>query len=212
MIEIDLLKGGGLPAKSKPGLVALGSLPFLLPLVGAVALAGLYRSDRVLLQSADQKAAMCSRRIEDQASTQAYVEAVQAEQEASSVLMGETAALVGRHLQFSPVLMALIESVPDGVTLLRFQVIRREVRTKVPKADDPRQTVDVTAYQYILEVAVRAESDDAAPIQKFIQSLKGSAVLAEKLEDVRLASQRPVETEDETFVQYDIECVFQYLR
>ncbi len=212
MIEIDLLQGGGLPAKSKPGVVALGTLPFLVPLVVALAVVGMYRSDKLVLDAVEQQVAVREGQIASYSSSQAYIEGVERERRASGEVLVETSTLVGRHMAFSPVVLALTESVPSGVSVDRIEVFRREVRAKVPKADDPHVTVDVTVYEYILEIRVRGDSKDAGPIQELIGRLKGSVVLSEKLEDVRLASQRPMETESGSYVQYDIECVFARLR
>jgi hypothetical protein len=209
MFTIDLLKGKGIPERSGPQGIVVASVTFVVPVVVALIMFGCYLSDSIAISiekkeitSYETKASKLSNAVELRRSFEKQKTDIRE-------CLSEVSSSIGRHTQWSPILAAVVESIPDSMVLTKLDVAKRPVKKKVPKKDDPHTMVEKRAFTTMLSITVsgKPKRDYERAVRNFRDRLRSSSVLGPKLEGIRIA--RDVgDLEGQEVVWYELNCVF----
>lgn len=209
MFTIDLLKGEGVPMKSGPWGVAIAVMAFVVPILVAMVMLGLYTSNRIVIKVTKQEMVNYENNTKSLADAVKKQEALEKEKNSINSCLSEVLSSVDRHTQWSPVLVTVVESMPDSMVLTRLEVKPSSVEKKVPQKDDPNKMVVTNVPTSILQMSVRGRSqaNNDKAVKEFKDRLRLSALLAPKIEDI-VISQKTDTLDGREVVSYDIDCIF----
>jgi len=209
MFTVDLLNGQGIPPKSGPGSIAIVTVTAAVPVVIAVAMLDFYLHKRVVVPIKEQEVVRWEAEIGRLSDPVDLYESLEKEKNAYRDCLSEVRSSVGRYMQWSSVLMTLVENMPNSVVLTELAVERHSVKKKVPKKDNPKQMIDIDVPVRTLRVTVSGSSqhDCDKAVRDFRDRLRSSALLGPKLESIGV-SQESDTLKGQDVVCYEIDCVF----
>ena len=209
MFTIDLLKGQAVPAKSTPGSIAAAAAAVTVPVIIAIALFGFYLRNRIVISVQGQTIANYQVKISKLSDAVELQKSFEKEKNAYSDCLSEVTSSLGRHTQWSPVLVTLVENMPDSVVLTGLNVKQRSIKRQVPQKDDPTKMVStfVPVRTLQMTVAARSQSKSDRAIRNFSERLRSSSVLGPRLENIRI-SQSESTLGGLSVVSYQIDCIF----
>jgi len=209
MFTIDLLKGQGIPAKSRPEGIAIAAATLAVPVIIAIVMFGLYLRNKIIISVQKQAIANYETKIGGLSDAVELQKSFENEKNAISGCLSEASASLGRHTQWSPVLATLVKNMPDSVVMTELEVKQSSVKRKVPKKDDPEKMIDISVPVRTLRIKVcgSPQSDCDKAVRDFRERLRSSTLLGPKLENIRV-SQRLGTLESREVVSYQIECIF----
>jgi hypothetical protein len=215
MFAIDLLKGQGRPARTKPQGVAIFVATFAVPILVAILIVGYYYRNKVVISIHKQNIAGYVTQTERLADALKLREAWEKDKSAISGCLADVANSIGGHTQWSPVLVAIVQNLPESVVMNSLEVRQSSVKRKsVVKAglekDDKNKQADTSVAVRTLKLRVSGNPsyDCDREIKAFRDRLRASNVLGPKLEDVVIASQGHDTLDGREVVAYDIDCIF----
>jgi hypothetical protein len=210
MYTIDLLKGHGIPIRSRRGGLLIIIATVAVPLVIAMVMYSQYLLNNIninrmeiSLKDRDKKIAQMADSVQALASL-----------EQQSVLMQDcltdVGTAIGRNVQWSPILRLLVEKMPATTQLSKLDVSLVQISKQVPDRTDPKRMVNVPYASRTLRISLHefSKSDSGEGVHAFINTLKSSSVLASKVEDIRIAAQEREKVQGVEVTRYDIDCVF----
>jgi Tfp pilus assembly protein PilN len=209
MYTIDLLKGQGIPRKSTPGSIAATAATAFVPVVIAIAMFGLYLRNEIVISIQASTITNYEKKTKDLSDAVKQQKAFEEEIKTYNNYLTEVSNNLDRHTQWSPVLVTVVDNLPDSVVLTSLEVKQRPVRQKVPKKDDPKVMIDISVpvRNLLMTVAGLPESNSDEEIKDFSDKLRSSDLLGPKLENVRI-SQGVGKLGDKDVVSYQINCMF----
>ena len=209
MFTIDLLKGEGVPAKSRPEGIAVAAVTLAVPVILAIAMLGFYLSDRIGISIQKQDVVKYEAMTSKLADAVGLQESLEKEKNAISSSLSEVSSSIGRHTQWSPVLTTVVENMPDSMVLTSLEVKQRFVKRQVPKKDDPDTMVQISVPQRTLRISVsgRPQHNCGRAVREFRDHLHLSTVLGPKLENITVGEDVD-ELKGQDVVSYQIDCIF----
>ena len=209
MFTIDLLKGEAVPAKSRPGGIAIVGATFAAPIIIAMVMLSFYLSNIIDISVQKQEVVRYEKKIDKLSDALKVQKSFEKEKNVYSSCLTEVSSSIGRHTQWSPVLRTLVENMPGSVVLTTLEVEQRSVKRKVPHKDDPKKMTNVSIPVRTLCISVcgspQSNCDEA--VRDFGDSLRSSALLGPKLEDIRVSQGFNI-LENQSVVSYEIDCIF----
>jgi len=209
MFTIDLLKGRGIPAKSRPRNIAVVAVAVVVPVIIAIAMFGFVMHNRIIISIKKNTIGNYETRISGLSDAIRLQKSFEEEKSIYSNCLSEVSSSLARHTQWSPVLVTLVENMPDSVMLTALDVKQRLTRMKVRQKDDPAKMIDVFVPVRTLQmkVAGRPQTNCDEAIRDFSELLRSSSLLGPKLENIRI-SQGLSKLKDQEVVSYQIDCIF----
>ncbi|UCG47784.1 MAG: hypothetical protein JSU94_20180 [Phycisphaerales bacterium] len=209
MFTIDLLKGRGIPIRSRPEGIAIAVATAVVPVVLGTAMFGWYVHNKVMVSINKQRAANYTAKISELSEAVRVQESLDREKAAYVHQLSEVKSNLGRYRQWSPVLAAMMEKMPDSVVLTGLEVKKSTVKKKVPRKDNPQILKDVAVPVTTLRLTVCAgtESDSNAAIKDFRDKLRSSQFLGSQLDNI-VVSQELAMLDGREVMSYEIDCVF----
>jgi hypothetical protein len=209
VFKIDLLKGQGIPIKSRPEGIAVAVITFAVPLIITVVMFGCYLHTGIVMSIQRQGIVNYEKRIRE---LSVAVELQRSFEEKKSTInncLSEVSSSIGRHSQWSPVLVTMVKNMPDSVILTALELKDHLLRKKVPDKTNPKQMVDVAVTVRTLKLTVSGDpryNHDKA-VRDFADRLRFSTLLGPKLEEIRV-SQESGKLQGTDVVSYGMDCVF----
>lgn len=209
MFTIDLLKGQGLPVKSRPEGIVIAAITLTVPILIAIAMFSFYLRNGIIIAIKNQDRVNYEAKINKLADAVELQRKFEKEKEIYSGCLSEVKSFVSRHTQWSPILAILVENIPESVILEELSVKQSFVKEKVPQKDDPKKTVEATILLRTLHMSVYggASSNCGEAVREFRDRLWASPLLGPKLENIKV-SQKSARIEDKDVISYEIDCVF----
>ncbi len=209
MFTIDLLKGEGVPAKSSPEGIAVVAVTFVVPIIIAMVMVSFYLSNIINISVQKQEVVRYKKKIDGLSDVVEMQKSFEEEKRAINSCLTEALSSITRHAQWSPVLMTLVENMPDSVVLTKLEVKQRSVKREVPRKDDPKKTTFISVPVRTLQVSVYGSphSNCDKAVRDFGDRLRSSDLLGPKLEDIRVSQGFDI-LENQNVVSYEIDCVF----
>ena len=209
MFTIDLLKGQGIPIRSRPEGVAVAAVTLTVPVIVAIVMLGYYLRTSIVMAIERQDIVNYQTKIEELTDNVGLQESFEQEKGILNNCLLEVSSSIGRHSQWSPVVAAVVSKMPASVLMTRLELKQRYVIRKVASKDNPQQMVDVTVPVKTLQMNICGDSPancDKA-VRDFRDTLRASPLLQSKLENIRV-SQKSDKLSDQDVVSYEISCNF----
>jgi len=209
MFTIDLLKGQGIPAKSRPESIAVTALTAVIPLVIAIVMISLYLTNSVVIDVKKQELAAIEKKIADLAEDLDTYTKSQRQKSAVEKRIMETAQAIGSYQQWSDILVTIVENMPDPLVLEQMSVSTRTEKIKVPDEKNPGKQVEKVVPVRTMHLTLGGEAKDVSDhlVTQFRELLQRSHTLGPKLQDIPVSQH--VETRDEQeVVTYEMKCIF----
>jgi len=210
MFTIDLLKGQGIPLRSGPGGVAIAAVTVAIPIIGAMAMVGLYLHNRVIVSVKQREIVRWQAKIGKLSDAVELQESLEKQKVVYRDCLSEVKSSIDRYTQWSPVLATLVENIPNSVVLTDLEVRQHFVKRKVPRKDNPEVMIDVDVPVRTLRMSVRGRPQhncDKA-VRDFQDRLRSSDVLGPRLKNI-VVSQESGTIGGQEIISYQIDCAFE---
>jgi Tfp pilus assembly protein PilN len=209
MFTIDLLKGQGVPLKSSPGGIAITAVTIAIPLYVLLIMFGLYANDESYMSVKEQEITRCQSEIERLSDVVKQHESLEKQKVIYRNCLSEVKSSLGKYIQWSPVLVTLVENMPNSVMLTGLEVRQDSIRKKVPSPGNPKEMVDGSVPVNVLSLSVSGgpRYDCNKEVRDFQDRLQSSAFLSPQLENI-VVSRESETLEGKDIASYEIECVF----
>jgi Tfp pilus assembly protein PilN len=223
MFTIDLLKGQGRPVRTRPKGIAIFVATFAVPTIVAMLLAGFYYNNKVVISIHKQNIASCTTQIERLTDAVKLRESWEKDKGSLNNCLTDVASSIGRHTQWSPILVSLVENLPESVVLSSLEVKQTTIKKKAvanagmagvkdkkdkDKKDNKKADTNVAVRTLRLRLCGNTNSDFDREIKAFRDRLLASNAISTKLEDVVIASQTNETMDGRDVIAYDIDCIF----
>jgi len=211
MFTIDLLKGKGVPAQIGPQGVAVAVVAFAVPLIIALVMLGGFLRNRVVISIQTDAIANYDAKIIQLADAVQLQKSFENEKNAVNSLLAEVASNIGGHIQWSPVLVTLVENMPGPVFLTKLDVKQDSVKVKMPQKDDPKKTIETQVPVKTLQMSLLGSSPAGCDkeVRDFRDRLRVAipAASRQQLEDIKVA-QQVGKFEEKDAVSYEMNFIF----
>lgn len=220
MFHIDLLKGQGIPEKSRPEGIATAVATAALPVVVAFVMLGFYLNNTIVISL--RKSQIVN--LEQKLKSQQLNEAVQSQNNLKSqkeLLTGsisEVSSVIGKYTQWSGILETVVKNMPDSMAL-KSVAVKNETRKikkakeakedKENKENDSQKAVEVVVPVKTLRLSMFGSPEYSydKEVKSFRDSLMADPNLRSKLDDIRVA-QEVDKVEGKNSISYEIYLVF----
>ena len=209
MYTVDLLRGEGIPIRSRPAGIAFACLVIVVPFLIGTVMVGTYLDRRVTLSIQKQELTKLQSVLGTLSGAMEKRRALEEQKTVASNILVDVKTALSSHTQWSPALATVAESMPDVLVLTKLEAKQDFVRRKVPAKDDPKTTIDISVPVYTLEIGVcgRDKSTAHQAVRDLQDRLRSSASLGPRLSAVTV-SQESGTLDGEHVVSYELNCVF----
>ena len=217
MFTIDLLKGQGRPARTKPKGIAIFVATFVVPMVVAILMASYYYKNKVVISINKQNIASYTTQIARLADTLKLKESMDRDKINLRNCLTDVASSIRTHTQWSPIIVLLVQNIPSSAVLSSLEVKQTSITKKAPaggspiaEKDNKDKTDDTSIIVRTLRMRLCGNPNSGLDreIKTFRDQLLASNVLGKKLEDVVIASQTNETMDGRDVISYDIDCIF----
>jgi hypothetical protein len=208
MFTIDLRKGAGLPPKSRPIIVILAMVPFLIPLLGTLVMAVSWEHNQTLIRTQREVVHENQQKIKGLENGLEQYRQVDKQIRLSEQQLQDAGMLLSRRIQLTPVLAKLVELFPESLLITTLGMDRNEQRKNEtdPKTGNSKQ---ISVVQRRLHITIggpaTAETDNA--VGQYVRKLLESPVLMKWFENIRIAARNNDVLDGQNYAFYEIECV-----
>ena len=195
--------------KSSPGGIAIAAVTVAVPMTMAIIMFGFYLNNRTHVSIKEQEIVRCQAEIDKLSGAVELQDSLEKEKIVYGNCLSEVKSSISKYIQWSPVLVTIVENMPDSVRLTALELKQNSVRKKVPKKDNPEEMIEKNVPVRILQMSVSGSPgyDCDKVVRDFRNHLRSSAFLGPKLEDIEV-SQESEKLEGRDVASYEIECVF----
>lgn len=206
---IDLLRGEGLPIRSRPGGIAFACLVVVLPLLAAFGTVSVYMDSNVVITIQKQQTRRLATAIEALSSAVRKKEALEREKAEATRVLSEVKASLGGRNQWSPTLASLVESLSDTLILTKLEARRDTVRIKVPAQDDPTRKIDTSVPVRALKICVCGKDKESSSeaVRRVQENLRSAPAIGPMLDTITV-SQDTTTLDGQEAVLYELNCMF----
>jgi Tfp pilus assembly protein PilN len=210
LYTIDLLKGEGVPIRSRPGGIAFACLLVVVPLLAATAGLNLYLDSRVVLAIQTQQVSRLTLATEALAAAVRKKNKLLEEKAEAAKMLSEVQMVLAGRTQWSPILAWVAENVSDTLVLTRLEARQNTVRVKVPAKNDPGMKIDVSVPMPELRLSVcgKGRENSSEAVRRLQENLRSSTVLGRRLDTITV-SQSATTLDGQEAVQYELNCLLQ---
>ena len=209
MHTIDLLRGQGIPAKATFGTVAMVIVIVAVPILAAAVLLDRYLHNREVIAIDGQATAMAQQTIDRFAADVRFKEDLEKQQAGIETRLKEVKSCLGDYVQWSPVLINLVENMPAEMVMKKLSADTRRTRERLFKDNDPNRPVNVSATNrtLVLDISGTTGGSYDGVVRDYGERLRKSPVLGPKLENI-VVSQKTGQFGDDKTVSYTMNLIF----
>lgn len=218
MYKIDLLKGQGVPVRSRPEGIAVTAVGIIVPILVGLVIFSIYFYGRVIVSVRDGEIKNYQNKIAGKADVIGAQKLIEQEKASINKSLGEVSSNLNKHKQATPILVEIVSSMPNSMVLDRLSMDQKLVKVKVnskPKddkknKDDKKAKVEIKSLPpRTLEIVLtgNSKSDCEASVKDFSHKLRYSKLFGDKIEDIKI-TQELGSLDGQDAVSYIINCVF----
>lgn len=204
--RIDLLRGQGLPKRSRPGTMALAAVPFLIPLLATGLLAGQWFSQKALIQTKLTIHQQNLQQITEHTKDLQWHEATQQDILNARHRIKTIQDALRLEMPLSPLMAELVQTLPPEAFFTEMDFTYQPVRRKVvdPKTNQVSyiQVIQRTL-RLLLAAPNRPESDTS--INDYIQKLRSAPLLSSLAQEIQIYSRQEA-SDSQNLILYEIRC------
>ena len=208
MYQINMLKGRQLPEDHLAGIVLTG-IAFVIPVVLAFAISIGYFNDRSTLNAQQEKLTDYEFQLREMEEAKTRVDSVASEIQNISASLSDVGEVLGRHTQWTDILMAISDNLPDTLRVNKLDVMHRTVSRTVEQRYGDKKKINITLPARTLVVSlysVSGDGDDAA-VRDLQRSLIEAEAFQRCVKDVVIAMREPDNVDGKDVVRYELNCV-----
>ena len=208
MFTIDLLKGRGLPPRSKPIFVALMMIPFAIPLIGTIVLAAHCRYTSAMISNQRRIIDENQQKMDRFADDVTRYNSLNKRIIAAGEQLKSVSAAMGYRIQVTDLMIELSKALPDSLALTNFDFVRNDTRRK--ETDEKTgNAVYVMIVNRKLKLTVGYFNGAVADQQahQYIQNIQNSEILGAAFPDVRIVGRYEGQMDGRPAAFYEIECI-----
>ena len=212
MFTIDLLKGQGIPIKSRPGGAALLAVAIAVPVIAIIIMLGNYGRSRVELSTRRWELSSTKAGIADLVSSVQFQEEARREIDDIKACSVEVADVIQQQMQWSPVLEVIADNMPDTLIMENIVMRSEDIRVEVDDRNIPDKILEISVPKRILKMTLYGKLivDTDIAVKNFLTALRNSSTLNKITERIEPISQYNDDTKNVTY--YEIECAFKISR
>jgi len=209
MLTIDLLKGQGIPVRTRPAEASLLAIIIAVPIVFTIVMFGNYvrggvdlRNQKRLLTTIQADIFKLTNSVKFKQDTEQHIESI-------GKCFVELDDTLPQQIQWSPVLQALAENIPSSLVLSSLDIKTEIVTRVVPQREDPSTQIPIQAPKRILYIGLygrRTRGSDEA-VLSLLSVLNESSALKDRADNIRLIAQATDKRKN--VMNYVIECIFE---
>ena len=174
-----------------------------------MAMFGLYLHNRIIVSVKQREIVRWQAKIGKLSDAVELQESLEKQKVVYRDCLSDVKSSIGRYTQWSPVLVTLVENMPNSVVLTDLEVRQHFVKRKVPRKDNPEEMIDVDVPVRTLRMSVRGgpQHNCDKAVRDFQDRLRSSDVLGPRLENIAV-SQQSGTIGGREIISYQIDCVF----
>lgn len=209
MFTIDLLKGQGIPARSRPEGIIATAATIVIPLAIAITMMGIYLTNRIVINIHKQEISGYEDKIVELADAMEAHRLYEQRKGTIKQRISEAAEAIITHEQWSDVLITVVENMPESLVLKRMAVELRTTKMKVPDKTNPGTEIDMAVPARTLNLTLGGAAGEVSDreVQAFRDRLRVSSVLGSRLEDIPV-SQKVEMVDNREVITYEMKCIF----
>ncbi len=211
MLAIDLLKGQGIPIKTRPAGASLMAIVIAVPVVATIITLVNYIRVEVILRNQRRLLTTIQTDIFKLTDSVKFKQDTELQIEDMNTCFVEVDDAILEQIQWSPILQVLAENMPASLVLSSLSIKSETESKEVPQRKNPLKRMSVPVSKRILYISLygrRTRGSDEA-VLKLLSTLNTSGVLRERADNIRLIAQATDERRN--VMNYVIECVFKPL-
>ncbi|MBN2018989.1 MAG: hypothetical protein JW749_02055 [Sedimentisphaerales bacterium] len=209
MFTIDLLKGQGIPVRTKPQGVAIFVATFAVPALVAIVMTGYYFQTNVIISVAKQNIVSYENQTKQLSDALQRRQSFEMDKSSINACLADVSNLLRGHFQWTPVLVDLVQNLPDSVIITNLEVKNITTKRRISKNEKNRKDdANISVRNLKMRVAASPSAADDLEVRVFRDKLLASDVLGSKLDDIVIASQVRDTLDGRDVVCYDIDCIF----
>jgi Tfp pilus assembly protein PilN len=208
MFTIDLLKGQGVPARSRPEGIIATAVTVVFPTAIVLTMLGVYLSNRVVINIHKKEIAGYENKIAGLSDEMRVHKRYEKQKGATLQRISETADAISDRQQWSDILVTIVENLPDSLVLERMAVESRPNKVKIADPKNPEEKRDKTVVMRTLHLTLGGSAGEVSnrQVQAFRDRLKVSKVLGPQVEDIPVS--QTVEMKDgREVITYEMRCI-----
>lgn len=207
MYQINMLKGRQLPDNHWAGIMLTG-ITFLIPIVLAFAISIGYFNDRATLNAQEEKLTDYEFQLREMEDAKNRVDSVVLENQKMSAVLSDVSEFLGRHTQWTDILLAISNNLPDTLLVNELNVTHKTVtRTVDQKYGNKKINILIPARTLVVSLySVSGDGDDAA-VRNLQRSLAESPPFQKRVKDVIIAVREPDTIDGKDVVRYELNCI-----
>ncbi len=210
MYEIDMLKKHGVPRKSTPVLTIMTTMAVAVPLFFCALLGVEYMSNQIQIKFNSAILGKIQEKVKFVPYEQRLGNRLKQEMGLEMSSIDETIRVVGRNVQWSPIMTEIIYHLPENLAIADFDIRRSTEKMRV---DDPQKKVGKMEVEIIIRTLKMTvfnlksdkHNDDA---QEYIVRLNNSEILKKDMDSAKIAVIKVEDFDGKPMPCYMIECVF----
>jgi hypothetical protein len=205
MFTIDLRRGAGLPPKSRPILVALAIVPFLIPLLGIGITAVCWQQNRTLIRTQQSVIRENEQKIGGLKNDLTQFRKTEEQTRLCNQKLGDVNKSLAVQIQTTPVFVELVGNLPEFLTLAKLNLERADKQAKVEKDSTAKGGLIV---QRKLKMTISGPATDTTDIavRQYVQNMSLSPKLSRWINNIKITSRNNESVKDQNYSLYEIEC------
>jgi len=209
MFTIDLLKGQGIPIKSRPESVAVVASAVAISIIVTIVMFSFYLNNNIAISLQKQEITNYETKLSRLSHVLELQKSFEDEKNTINSILSEVWSSLDRHTHWSPVIAALVKNMPNQMLLTMLEGKQKYIKTKVPGKNNPKEDVEITVPVRSLHIGVSAspQYDCDKMIRSYTDRLRASTLLGPRLESISV-SQKADTLEGLDIVSYQIDCIF----
>jgi Tfp pilus assembly protein PilN len=202
MFTIDLRKGAGLPPKSRPILVGLAVVPFLIPLLGILVTAICWQENRTLIRTQQSVIHENQQKLSGLQDDLGQFRKTAEQTRLCFQKLNEVDKALELRIQTTPLFVELVGNLPEFLTLTKLNLERTERQKQVTA-----EKTDLVV-QRKLKMTISGPATDTTDmaVRQYVQNLSLSPKLSGWVNTIQIISRNNESVNDQQFSLYEIEC------
>jgi len=191
MYKIDLLKGQGIPHKSRPEPIAAATLTVAIPVIVSIIIFTIYYANNINISNTKRQISQYQKELSSGKLADVSNKRMLIEQEITTLSqsLSEVSSAIGGQMQWTALLEAVVNEMPATIILRSADVKKDSKKVKVAKADEKNKMVDTLVPIRILHLSLTAsqQSGFGQAIETYRNNLRSNPDIGPRLDDIRVA-------------------------
>ena len=207
MFTIDLLRGEGIPVKSRPKDIAIASVMIVVPAIIAIVLLSLYLGNKINISIQKKEIVKYELEIKDLSDAVRAQKKLVEELDILSNCLLEVGSSLGRHTQWTPILAEVVRNMPPSVAVTNLSAKQHSTKRRMEIRGEPNKEVTVLVRTLHMSAYGSAHANCDKEVQSFRDRLLSSPLLGPKLENITVSQKYSI-ADGRSIASYEIDCIF----